>query len=59
MGFILEILWALLSWPPWPDSSTSKVGESRMDKAARRLWWLVSASIVLAIVGGIAWYSLR
>ncbi len=59
MGHLLEIILGLLDFIlQGPDHKRSSMGESRMDKYARRFGYIVLALIVLAIVGGIAWYSL-
>lgn len=60
MGHLLEIILDILSLIlPMPDHKRSSVGESRMDKSARVAGYIVYALILLAIVGGIAWYSWR
>ena len=60
MGHLLEIIFGLLNFLiPGPDHRRSSMGESRMDKSARWSGYVVQALILLAIVGGIAWYSTR
>lgn len=61
MGHLFEIIFDIISLilPGKGRDKRSSVGESQMDKSARVASYAVYALILLAIVGGIAWYSLR
>lgn len=57
MHWVAELLLELLLWPFTREEPASRVGESRLDREARRLWQIVAVIIAALALGAYLYMS--